>query len=67
MEGKELIKKFKQMNLTDSLNSRGKNDNWYINVYAIYNTFTEEEIKKMSRREISLLIRLADKISEALY
>ena len=67
MEGKELIKKFKQMNLTDSLNSRGKNDNWYINIYAIYNTFTEDEIKKMSRREISLLIRLADKISEALY
>lgn len=67
MEGKELIKKVKQMNLTDSLNSRGKNDNWYINVYAIYNTFTEDEIKKMSRREISLLIRLADKISEALY
>lgn len=67
MEGKELIKKIKQMNLTDSLNSRGKNDNWYINIYAIYNTFTEDEIKKMSRREISLLIRLADKISEALY
>lgn len=67
MEGKELIKNVKQMNLTDSLNSRGKNDNWYINIYAIYNTFTEDEIKKMSRREISLLIRLADKISEALY
>lgn len=67
MEGKELIKKVKQMNLTDSLNSIGKNDNWHINIYAIYNTFTEDEIKKMSRREISLLIRLADKISEALY
>lgn len=67
MEGKELIKKIKQMNLTDSLNSIGKNDNWYINIYAIYNTFTEDEIKKMSRREIGLLIRLADKISEALY
>lgn len=67
MDGKELIKKYKETNLKSEINSRGRNESWYINIYAIYNTFSEEEILEMTEHEINLLIKLADKMSEALY
>lgn len=67
MDGKELIKKYKESNLKSEINSKGRNESWYINIYAIYNTFSEEEIMKMTEHEINLLIKLADKMSEALY
>lgn len=67
MSGKELIEKYKSIEFKVTRNSMGCNENWYYNIYAIYNTFSEEEIMKMSEREIDLLIKLADKMSEAFY
>lgn len=42
-------------------------ENWHNEVFAIYNTFSEEEILNMSEREIELLMNLGLKMSEALY
>lgn len=67
MAGKELIEDYKATQWTNARNSMGCSENWYNEVFAIYNTFSEEEILNMSEREIELLMRLGLKMSEALY
>ena len=67
MTGKELIEDYKKIKWTTARNSMGCDENWYNEVFAIYNTFSEEEILNMSEREIELLMRLGFKMSEAFY
>lgn len=73
MKGKELIEGYKSDNRIwnngkkTPRNSMGCSEYWYYDEYAIYNTFSEEEILNMSEREIELLTRLGSKMSEALY
>ena len=48
-------------------NSMGCSEDWYCSYYAISRTFTKEEIEAMDDKTIGLLVRLADRMSEALY
>jgi hypothetical protein len=48
-------------------NSMGCSENWYNAYYAIKETFTIDEIKNMSEKEIENLVKLAEAIGEALY
>lgn len=48
-------------------NRMGCDENWYNSYFAIKETFSVDEIENMSESEINNLVRLADKISEALY
>ena len=49
------------------LNRMGCSENWYDSDYAISHTFEEGDIKNMTKHELDLLIKLADKMSEAFY
>ena len=52
---------------THGHNIMGTSESWYNPYYAIQQTFTEDEIKKMSENELNNLIKLADKLAEAFY
>ncbi len=52
---------------TNARNSMGCSENWYNSYYAIANTFTDDELNKMSEEELKYLIKLADTLSEAFY
>ena len=52
---------------TTARNSMGCSENWYVAYYAIKETFSIEELKAMSDKEIENLVKLASAISEALY
>lgn len=67
LTGKELIEDYKTTQWTTARNSMGCSENWYNEIFSIYNTFSEEEILNMSEREIELLMRLGLKMSEAFY
>ena len=45
----------------------GCDENWYNPYFAIKESFSLEEIEKMSEREIQNLVKLAGNISEGLY
>lgn len=67
MTKEELLKKIEDYEGTKNLNRMGCSENWYNPVYAIKQTFTLDEIKKMSQLEIDNLIKLANNISEGLW
>lgn len=73
MTGEELIKGYKSDNRIWNnrkkapRNIMGCSEYWYYDEYAIYHTFSEEEILGMSEKEIDNLLRLANSIGEALY
>ena len=67
MTKEELLKKIEDYEETKNLNRMGCSENWYDPVYAIKQTFTLDEIKKMSEKEINNLIKLANNISEGLW
>lgn len=48
-------------------NSMGCSEDWYNAYWAIQNTFTREEIEKMSDAEVDNLVKLAEAIGEGLY
>lgn len=48
-------------------NRMGCNESWYEPYYAIKETFSLEEIKEMSEKEITNLVKLGWEISLALY
>lgn len=48
-------------------NSMGCNESWYDKHYAISRTFTKEQVNAMSDNELANLLKLAEKIQEALY
>ena len=43
------------------------NESWYDSYYAIKETFSVEEIKSMSEKEVDNLVHLANNIADALY
>ena len=53
--------------VTDARNRMGCSENWYNAYYAIKETFSIEEIQRMTDKEINNLVRLADEIAMALY
>lgn len=67
MTKEELLKKIEDYEETKNLNRMGCSENWYNPVYAIKRTFTLDEIKKMSEKEINNLIKLANNISDGLW
>ena len=48
-------------------NRMGCNESWYDPYYAIKETFSLEEIKEMSEKEVANLVKLGSEISSALY
>lgn len=48
-------------------NSMGCSEDWYDFIYAMKQTFTLDEIENMSEREIELLERLHNNVSDGLY
>lgn len=52
---------------TDKRNRMGCNESWYEPYYAIKQSFSVEEIEKMSEREVRNLVKLACNIGEGLY
>lgn len=62
-----LLKYLKAPKVTDARNRMGCSENWYDPYYAIKQSFSLEEIEKMSEREIQNLVKLAGNISEGLY
>ena len=51
----------------NQINRMGRSENWYNFEYAMSQTFTIEEIKKMTDPEVNNLKRLATNIQEGLY
>lgn len=66
-EKEKLMEYINNPTVTDTRNSMGCSENWYIAYYAIKETFSIDEIKSMSDKEIENLVRLADEIGTALY
>ena len=66
-EKEKLLEYIDKPVLTDARNSMGCSENWYNPYYAMKETFTKEEIKNMTDKEIDNLIKLAENIMEALY
>ena len=48
-------------------NSMWCSENWYNPYYAIYATFSREEVMAMSDSEVEHLVRLAEAIGDGLY
>lgn len=53
--------------VTDERNRMGCSENWYNAYYAIKETFSIDEIERMTNKEIENLVKLADEIGLALY
>lgn len=67
MKKDEIIKQILEAKKVGYKNSMGCDESWYNPYYAIKQTFSIEEIEQMSDREIENLIKLAEKIEQALY
>lgn len=67
MTKEKLLEEIKNYQENKSYNRMGCSENWYNPVYAIKQTFTLDEIKKMSEKEINNLIKLANNISDGLW
>ena len=67
MNKEEIIEGIKNYQLTNARNSMGCMEDWYSFIYAMKQTFTIEEIGKMSQAEIDNLFKLADNIQWGLY
>ena len=68
MTAKELINEYKSQDFSKSRhNSMGCSESWYNTYYAIYHTFSEDELLKMEEKEVDDLVRLADRMAEAFY
>ena len=66
-EKTKLLEYIKEPKLVAGRNRMGCDENWYNPYYAIKESFSFEEIEKMSEREIKNLVKLAGNIGEALY
>ena len=63
----ELIKEIKEYKNNNGRNIMGCSENWYDYIFAIKQTFTLNEIEKMTQKEIDNLIKLASNIQEGLF
>lgn len=66
-EKEKLIEYINKPITTDTRNIMGCSENWYNAYYAIKETFSIDEIKSMSNKEIENLVKLANNIGMALY
>lgn len=67
MEKKEIIEGIKNFKDNGERNLMGCSENWYDFYYAMKETFSTEEINELTKRECTLLYRLASSIQEGLY
>jgi len=67
MTKEELLKEIESYKETNNQNRMGCSENWYSPVYAIKKTFTIEELKEMTEKEIENLIKLVANISDGLW
>lgn len=63
----DVIKYMKEPKITNARNSMGCSENWYNPFYAIYQTFSLEEVQAMSKLEVERLVTLGYAIGEGLY
>ena len=63
----EILMNIATVGYTKGQNIMGCSENWYNPYYAIKQTFTYEELYKMSEEELNNLVKLAETISEGLY
>lgn len=66
-EKEKLLEYIRNPVTTTARNSMGCSENWYSPYFCIKETFSFEEVEKMDDSEIERLIKLADRIGEALY
>ena len=67
MKASEVIEGIKNLKEETAINRMGCSENWYNFFYAMRETFSLEEIERMSERECTLLERLGSNIQEGLY
>lgn len=63
----EYINNYDKSSETTARNRMGCSENWYDSYYAMKNTFSTDEINAMNESEILNLLKLAEKIQEALF
>lgn len=64
---KDLLKTILDTKGGPARNSMGCSESWYNFYFAVKQTFTKEEMEKMTDHEFALLERLHEKISDGLY
>ena len=66
-EKEKLLEYINKPMVTDARNRMGCSENWYNAYYAIKETFSIDEIIRMTDKEVENLVKLADEIGMALY
>lgn len=66
-EKEKLLEYINKPIVTDARNRMGCSENWYNAYYAIKETFSIDEIIRMTDKEVENLVKLADEIGMALY
>ena len=67
MDKKRLLEYMKAPKFVGGHNRMGCSEDWYDPYFAIYQTFSIEEVENMSETEVNNLLKLAQQISEGLY
>ena len=67
MDRTRLLEYMKAPTFMGGHNRMGCSEDWYDPYYAIYRTFSIEEVQSMSETEVNNLLKLAQSISEGLY
>ena len=67
MNKQELLEYMNNPKPTPGVNIMGCSESWYDPYYAIFKTFTSDEVGAMSKHEVTNLLKLAKNISEGLY
>ena len=66
-EKEDLLSYIDSPYLVKGNNIMGCSENWYNPYFAIYQTFSRDEVEKMSDEEVTHLVKLADNIADGLY
>lgn len=64
---KDLLKTILDTKENPAKNSMGCSESWYNFYFAMKQTFTKEEMERMTDHEVALLKRLHEKTSDGLY
>lgn len=67
MEKEKLLEYMNNPVMIQGSNIMGCSENWYNPYYAIWATFSREEVENMSEDEILNLVKLAESIGDGLY
>lgn len=66
-EKEKLFEYINKPTVTAARNRMGCSENWYNPYYAIKQTFSTDEIERMTNKEVENLVRLANNLGMALY